>query len=96
MPYILTYLLNLFDLAFTMYYADRFGIEAEANPIGRWMIQNGSVYVVKIVFMAVALYLLYLCTKALPKWKWICWIPLGIYSILAVYHLFIANTIPIT
>lgn len=93
MVYIITYALNLFDLAFTMYMVNRFGIEVEGNPIGRWMIQSGSVYFVKIGFMAVALYLLYLCIKAVPKWKWICWIPLVVYSVLAIYHLCIINTI---
>ena len=34
MNLILTYLLNLFDLAFTMYMVNRFGIEVEANPLG--------------------------------------------------------------
>lgn len=93
MTYLLTYLLNLFDLAFTMYMVNRFGIEVEGNPIGRWLIQSGSVYAVKIGFMAVALYLLYLCTKQVPKWKWIRWIPLAVYSVLAVYHVIIFNII---
>lgn len=89
MTYLITYALNLFDLAFTMYMVNRFGIEVEGNPIGRWMIQSGSVYFVKTIVMAAALYLLYLCTKQVPKWKWIRWIPLAVYSILAVYHVII-------
>lgn len=93
MKLILTYLLNLFDLAFTMYMVNRFGIEVEGNPVGRWLIQSGSVYFAKIVVMAAVLFLLYVCTKAVPKWKWVCWIPLAIYSILAVYHLYIASII---
>lgn len=88
-PLMITYLLNLFDLSFTMRMVNRFGIEVEGNPIGRWLIQSGSVYTVKIGAMAVALYALYRCTENIPKWKWICLIPLVIYSLLAIYHLFI-------
>lgn len=84
---IITYLLNLFDLFCTMLWVNRFGIEVEANPIGRYLIQNGGVYFVKIVVVAVALYVLYRCTRYAPKLKWICWILLAVYSILAVYHL---------
>lgn len=92
-PLILTYFLNLFDLAFTMYMVNRFGIEVEANPVGRWLIQSGSVYFVKIVVMAVALFLLYVCTQQVPKWKWLRWIPFALYFLLAIYHLYIASII---
>lgn len=92
-PLILTYLLNLFDLAFTMCFVDRFGIEIERNPLGRWLIQSGNVYFAKIVLVGVALLLLYQCTKAVPNIKWVCWIPFAIYSVLAVYHIVIASIV---
>lgn len=90
---ILTYLLNLFDLYCTMQFVNRYGIEVEANPIGRWMIQTGSVYAVKIGVVAVALFLLYHCILAQPRLKWASWLVLAIYAILAIYHLYIMEAI---
>ena len=48
MAYLITYRLNLFGLAFTMYFINRFSIEGEGNPVGRWMLQTGCVYAGKI------------------------------------------------
>ena len=90
---ILTYLLNLFDLYCTMQFVKRYGIEVEANPIGRWMIQTGSVYAVKIGVVAVALFLLYHCILAQPRLKWASWLVLAIYATLAIYHLYIMEAI---
>jgi TRAP-type uncharacterized transport system fused permease subunit len=86
---IITYLLNLFDLICTMHLVKRFGIEIEANPIGRWMIQNGSIYAVKIGVIGVALFVLYRCLMKWQKWKWTSWLVLAVYAILAIYHIFI-------
>jgi hypothetical protein len=61
--------------------------------VGRWLIQSGSVYFVKIVVMAAILFLLYVCTQQVPKWKWIRWIPFALYFLLAIYHLYIASII---
>ena len=90
---ILTYLLNLFDLYCTMVWVNRYGIEVEANPIGRWMIQTGSVYAVKIGVVAAALFLLYHCIRVQPRLKWASWLVLGIYSTLAIYHLYLMEAI---
>lgn len=76
-----------------MRFVNRYGIEVEANPIGRWMIQTGSVYAVKIGVVAVALFLLYHCILAQPRLKWASWLLLGIYSTLAIYHLYLMEAI---
>ena len=86
---IITYILNLFDLVCTMLWVNELGTDIEANPIGKWMIQSGGVYFVKIVVIGLILYILYLITKAKPKLKWVCWIPMVAYSLLAIYHIII-------
>ena len=37
---LIAYLLNLFDLAMTTHWVNKFGIDIEANPAGRWLYEN--------------------------------------------------------
>lgn len=39
-----TYLLNLFDFAMTTLWVRLYGIDAEANPVGRKQNTNGGLY----------------------------------------------------
>lgn len=87
---ILTYLLNLFDLAMTTYWVNLYGLSIEANPIGRWLYETGAVHAVKIVGVGLLLLVLYLALKAKPSWAWVSWIPLAVYGALALYHFIIA------
>lgn len=93
MTYLITYALNLFDLAFTMYMVNRFGIEVEGNPIGRWLLATNLAVPFKTIGIGAAMLTLYVGVKKYPKWEWTSWFVLAVYSILAVYHLFILSTI---
>lgn len=85
---ILTYVLNIIDLIATMLLVKRFGLEIEGNPIGKWLIETNLVWFVKVVGVGVAL---------LTLWKFkenkivdiASMVLLGIYSILALYHVII-------
>lgn len=98
MIYIITYILNLFDLTMTTYWVRRYGIEIEANPIGRWLYQTGVVYPVKIIGVGALLLLLH---KAIEQrdtgletttqwWDVIKWVVFAAYAALAIYHVIIA------
>ena len=85
-----TYVLNLFDLAMTTHWVRRYGVEIEANPIGRWMYKSGAVYPAKIVGVGLLLWLLH---WAVAKKEWCdaaSWAVLAVYGFVAVYHIILA------
>ena len=58
--YILTYILSLLDLFFTLYEASIFGVDIELNPFGKILITNvplGIFY--KVAIVGFCLYLLW-------------------------------------
>ena len=85
---IVIYVLNIIDLIATVLLVKRFGLEIEGNPIGKWLIETNLVWFVKVVVVGVAL---------LTLWKFkenkivsiASTVLLGIYSILALYHVII-------
>ena len=85
MIYLLTYLLNLFDLICTNYWISLYGLSVEGNPIGRWLYENNLAVQVKVFMVGTLLLFLY----SNPKWKWTGWLLLAVYSILAIYHIVI-------
>ena len=90
MTLILTYLLNLFDLAMTNLWVSRYGLSVEANPIGRWLYTSNAVYVVKVFVVGGLLAVMGICIRKCPKAAWMAYIPLVVYVVLAVYHVGIA------
>lgn len=83
---ILTYLLNLFDLAMTTYWVRLYGLSIEANPIGRWLFENNLVWVFKVFIVGGLLAILGVCIRKCPKYAWSVYIPFTVYLLLAVYH----------
>lgn len=86
MVYLITYLLNLFDLICTNYWISLYGLSVEGNPIGRWLYQNHLAVPVKVFGVGSLLIFLYRHNK----WKWTGWVLLAFYSILAIYHIILA------
>lgn len=84
---IATYLLSLFDLAFTLYFTRLYGTDIEFNPIGRWLLNNKSLlFAWKIVI--VGLLLLILHKYAEHKIAQIgSYVLLGSCALLSVYHM---------
>lgn len=79
----ITYFLNLIDLVATLYLVSLFGLDIEANLIGRWLIETNLVYFVKIVVIGLILY-------AVSKSRIgnVCsWVLLIAFVLLTVYHL---------
>lgn len=86
---IITYLLNLFDLAMTTLWVKLYGIDAEANPIGRWLFENNLAGVVKIFVVGALLLLLGYLLKRYPKYKYVALLLCVVYAIIAMYHLYL-------
>lgn len=84
---LITYLLNLFDLAMTSLWVKHYGISVEANPIGRWLLDTNLAWVFKIFAVGGLLAVLGYLLKRYPKHAWTAYIPLTAYTVLAVYHI---------
>lgn len=87
MIYITTYILSLLDLFFTLYFTKKYGIDIEANPIGRFMLQKTWLAaVVKVFIVGIAILSLYIFReyKLARIGIIIC---LTVYSLLLIYHI---------
>ena len=87
----ITYLLNLFDLFMTTLWVRLYGIEAEANPIGRWMFTHNIAWAVKVFVVGGLLAVMGICIRKRPRLRPVAYIPLVAYAVLAGYHLIILN-----
>ncbi len=88
-PLVTAYLLNIVDYLFTSYWVKLYGIEAEANPIGRWLFNNNMAWAVKIFAVGGLLAVMGVCIRKVPKAAWVAYIPLVAYGLLAIYHIVI-------
>ena len=85
---LIAYALNLFDLFMTNHWVGKYGIEIEANPVGRWLFETGLAFPVKIIGIGAAMFALYACIKRKPQYAWTSWLVLAVYAALACYHLY--------
>lgn len=84
---LITYLLNLFDLAMTNRLVNMYGLEIEGNPIGRWLYTYDMAWVVKVIVVGGLLVVMGACIRKRPKLAWVAYIPLVAYGLLALYHI---------
>lgn len=90
MQLIIAYALNLFDYIMTARLVKKFGTDIERNPLGRWMIEHNAAWAFKILFMGAACALMGYIIHKYPKYGWTAYVPLGVYGLLAVYHIILA------
>lgn len=57
--FLVTYILNMIDLFFTIYWVDMYGINAEANPFGKFLFDNGLAEIAKVAVVGALLLFLY-------------------------------------
>ena len=85
--YILTYILSLLDLFFTLYEAKIFGADIELNPFGKVLITNIPFEMFyKAVIVGFCLYLLWNFRERKSA-LWSARILFGLYGLLNLYHL---------
>ena len=90
MTLLLAYLLNVTDYFFTEYWVTRYGIDAEFNPIGRWMFATGLAGFIKIFIIGGLFVLLGYLVKRQPKAIIANYLLFGVYSVVVAYHLALA------
>ena len=92
---IIAYLLNLFDLAMTTYWVNKYGIDIEVNPVGRWLYENHLAVPVKVFGIGLLFLILHNAVKHRDKgleksvqwWDLVSWVVLAVYGVLALYHI---------
>lgn len=87
MPLIIAYILNLVDYAFTSFWVHKYGITAEANPIGRWMFSNNIAWVFKIFVVGGLVEVLGVVIRKHPKAVIVSWILLAAFCLIVLYHI---------
>lgn len=90
MTLVLAYLLNVTDYFFTKYWVTRYGIDAEFNPIGRWMFATGLAGFVKIFLLGGLFILLGYLVKRQPKARAASYLVVCVYGIVMAYHIALA------
>lgn len=87
---IFIYIFNMVDYAFTKYWVDKYGLDSESNPIGRWMlVKPWRVIIFKFIVPFIALAVLVYFSNYLIV-QIALYVILGIYFIVDIYHLIIA------
>lgn len=81
-----TYVLNIIDYAFTVYWINAYGMGIEANPLGRWMFENNLTAFIKIFVVGALFVLLAYLTKKSPKAIKAGRLLFGVYSVIVIYH----------
>ena len=90
MTLVLAYLLNLTDYFFTKYWVTRYGIDAEFNPIGRWMFATGLAGFIKIFIVGGLFILLGYLVKRQPKASIANYLVFCVYGVVVAYHIALA------
>ena len=84
-----TYCLSLIDLIFTLQYVQKYGLEIEGNPVGRWILSDGwRTFMIKMIFVLAGLYLIWRY-RELKIARVASWIVMIAYSFLSIYHIII-------
>ena len=91
--FVVTYALNIFDLIATRILISKYGNKVEANPIGRFLFQNGIAEVFKVGIVGILFVILYVIWHKFPsKRKLINFLInflLVVFICLTIYHLWI-------
>lgn len=87
---LIAYVFNILDLIFTTVWVKKYGIDIEANPIGRFLYKTKAVYAVKTIGLGAIFFGLYKLLSLYPKWSWTATVILVVYALLTVYHILIA------
>lgn len=85
----IAYILNVIDYFFTKHWVSLYGTSVEGNPFSRWLFDNDLAFVCKLVLVPILLAILGWCIHNRPQAKWVAYIPLVVYGLLAIYHIII-------
>ena len=88
-PLIIAYILNIIDYLFTSHWVNLYGINIEGNPLGRWLFNHDVAWVFKFLIVGGLLAVMGVCIRKCPKAAWTAYIPLVVYGLTVLYHIFI-------
>lgn len=86
---IITCILNAIDAIFTVYLVNKYDIDIELNPVGKWLITTNYGIIIKIFVTSLLVMLLYSLKSKYPLARYALIFLLIVFSILTVYHLII-------
>lgn len=86
---IVTCILNALDALFTVYLVNKYDIDIELNPIGKWLITSKYGLIIKIIVVSLLVMLLYTLKTEYPLARYALLFILIVFSLLTVYHLIV-------
>lgn len=86
---IVTCILNALDALFTVYLVNKYDIDIELNPVGKWLITSKYGLIFKIIVVSLLVILLYTLKTKYPLARYALLFILIVFSLLTVYHLII-------
>ena len=86
---VITCILNALDALFTVYLVNKYDIDIELNPVGKWLISSNYGIIIKIFVTSLLIILLYALKSKYPLAQYALMFLLIVFSILTVYHLII-------
>ena len=86
---IITCILNALDVIFTVYLVNKYDIDIELNPVGKWLVTSNCGIIIKIVVVSLLVMLLNVFKSKYPFARYALMLLLIVFSILTVYHLII-------
>lgn len=86
---IVTCILNALDALFTVYLVNKYDIDIELNPVGKWLITSKYGLIIKIFVVSLLVILLYTLKTKYPLARYALLFLLIVFSLLTVYHLII-------
>ena len=86
---IVTCILNALDALFTVYLVNKYDIDIELNPVGKWLITSKYGLIIKIIVVSLLIVLLYTLKTKYPLARYALLFLLIVFSLLTVYHLII-------
>ena len=82
-------ILNALDVLFTVYLVNKYDIDIELNPVGKWLITSKYGLIIKIIVVSLLVILLYTLKTKYPLARYALLFLLIVFSLLTVYHLII-------
>ena len=86
---VVTCILNALDTIFTVYLVNKYDINIELNPVGKWLITSNFGIIIKIIVVSLLVMLLYALKTKYPLARYALLFILIVFSLLTVYHLII-------
>ena len=82
----ITYILNIIDYIWTLYWISLYGADIEANPLMRWCFENNIAGFIKIGVVGGIFIGLGIIVDKYPRTKWAAYVLLIVYAMIVLYH----------